>query len=323
MTDQQIPLVTIAIPTYNRASSYLPLTLKSALDQTYSRIEIVVSDNCSSDNTEQLVNSFEDSRVRYVRHAENIGAPRNWNFCIHEARGAYVLLLQDDDIIDPDFIDVCMTAANYRTNIGTIRTGMRLIDQQGNVIARQKNMVVGLSTEDLIFAWMRGNTRPYLCNTLLNAKKLQEIGGLNSRHNLFCDVIAAMTLSAQFGRVDVEDCKASARQHADERTFSAKIVDWCEDSLELLDLLCELVPDKRSTVREEGLKFFSRINYHRVKAVQASWKKVGLYFTVFKSFNYAVSPVTFLAKKTFLYRGFYWFARRVKRLVVSFVFTKE
>jgi len=58
---------------------------------------------------------------------------------------------------------------------------------------------------------------------------------------------ANVTLSAQFGRVDVEDCKVSARQHADERTFSAKIIDWCEDSLELLDLLCELMADKKLT----------------------------------------------------------------------------
>src|SRR5581483_7663062 len=66
------PLVTIAIPTYNRAASYLPLP--SALDQTYPDIEVMVSDNASSDGTAALVSGVRDPRLRYLRHAVNIGA---------------------------------------------------------------------------------------------------------------------------------------------------------------------------------------------------------------------------------------------------------
>ncbi len=51
------PLITIAIPTYNRANGYFKQTLESVLCQTYEYIEIIVSDNCSTDNTEELVNS--------------------------------------------------------------------------------------------------------------------------------------------------------------------------------------------------------------------------------------------------------------------------
>ena len=128
MVNKESPLVTIAIPTYNRAGTYLPEALQSALNQTYSNIEIFVSDNCSSDNTGQLVQRFADPRIRYIRHAENIGAPNILNFCINEARGVYLLLLQDDDMIDPDFIEMCMTAVNGNYDVGTIRTGIRLID---------------------------------------------------------------------------------------------------------------------------------------------------------------------------------------------------
>ncbi len=61
------PLVTIGIPTFNRADSYLKYSLKSAVSQTYSNIEIIVSDNASTDNTETFVKSFNDPRIRYIQ----------------------------------------------------------------------------------------------------------------------------------------------------------------------------------------------------------------------------------------------------------------
>ena len=113
-----LPLVSIAIPTYNRANGYLREALQASLGQSYPAIEIIVSDNFSSDNTEEVVRSYSDSRIRYFRQSENIGANNNFNFCLDQSRGAYFLLLPDDDLIDRDFIDVCIRAANYNTNIG-------------------------------------------------------------------------------------------------------------------------------------------------------------------------------------------------------------
>ena len=95
-----------------------------------------------------LSKSFADPRIRYFRHAENIGPTNNWNFCLNEARGSYFLLLHDDDLIDHDFIDVCMKAANYSTDIGIIRTGTRIIDSQGGVVHTYTNDAAGLSTEE-------------------------------------------------------------------------------------------------------------------------------------------------------------------------------
>ena len=87
------PLVTIAIPTYNRADAYLEQALKSAVGQTYTNLEIIVADNCSIDHTETVVKKFSDQRIRYVRHKKNIGANNNFNYCVKQANGIYFLLL--------------------------------------------------------------------------------------------------------------------------------------------------------------------------------------------------------------------------------------
>ena len=115
------PLVTIGIPTYNRANRSLRSALKCALGQTYSNLEIVVSDNCSTDHTEDVVGSYRDSRIRYIRHQENIGPANNFNYCANVARGSFFQLFHDDDLIDSDFIETCIDAIAGRPDVGFVR----------------------------------------------------------------------------------------------------------------------------------------------------------------------------------------------------------
>ena len=291
------PLITIAIPTYNRADSYLRGAIKSALDQTYPNIEVIVSDNCSTDQTEMIVKNFTDARVRYFRQARNIGPNKNFNFCVEQACGEYFLLLQDDDLIDPDFVQVCMEAAGYRTGIGIIRTGTRIIDAGGNILRELPNRAVGLSTIDFFLAWFSYQTSPYLCSTLLNTRRLREMGGFKSKNNLFQDVVAEFRLAHEFGRVDIQDLKASFRKHPSENTFAVKVKDWCEDSLYLLDVMCELEPEHDALLRSAGKRFFFHLNYNKAQVIRSPVQRFMAYLTVFEKFDYPYSPIPFLIDK--------------------------
>ena len=284
------PLVTIGIPTYNRADKFLKDAFKSALSQTYPNLEILVSDNCSTDNTEALINQLSDSRVRYYRHETNIGAANNFNFCVDQAKGDYFLLLHSDDLIDPDFIDSCMQAAEYSDRYGIIRTGARTIDAMGKVIKESFNRAAGLSTDEFFEAWFNNKTTFYFCCILFNTHRLREIGGLWSPQNLFQDVVAAVQLAAKFGRVDVEEPKASFRVHEGEITTSVKIKDWCDDSLYLIDLMCDLVPEKKTSIRKEGTAFLARVNYRFASRKSTLFDQLLAYWIVFKSFHYRIVP---------------------------------
>lgn len=291
MPDRSELLVTIGIPTYNRADRYMRDALRSALAQTYSNLEIIVSDNCSKDGTTELVNSFNDPRIRYFRHEKNIGANNNFNFALNQAKGKYFLLLQDDDLIDADFIETCMRSVDPTTEVGIIRTGTRIIDHTGRILNETPNMVEGLSTEDFFRGWFSGKTTLYLCSTLFNTKLLKGIGGFGSKHNLFQDVMAEAELAARFGRIDVCDVKASFRKHDSEMTFSAAVGSWCEDSLILLEQMCEILPEeKRQQIRKEGMCFFSRINYGRAAAVKSLSGQYRAYGTVWKYFGFRHFP---------------------------------
>jgi glycosyltransferase involved in cell wall biosynthesis len=290
VADRDYPLVTIGIPTYNRGDSYLKQALESALHQTYPRTEVVVSDNCSTDNTPILVEGFSDARIRYLRQAEGIPPNDNFNFCLEQARGDYFLLLHDDDMIDEDFVDVCMRVADYRTDVGLIRTGMRRIDAHGKVLRERPNLAGGLSTEEFFLAWFAGRRMPmHLCCTLFNTERLREIGGFHSRHQLFQDVIAEVQLAAKFGRVDIPDVKASFRMHGGTRTRVHKVSAWCEDSLMLLDIMCDLVPENRELIRREGMRFFINHNCRLASQIESPIDRLNAYLVIFRKFDYPVS----------------------------------
>jgi glycosyltransferase involved in cell wall biosynthesis len=91
-----IPLVSVVIPTYN-GSKTIERAINSVLNQTYEKIEVIVVDDCSKDNTAEVVRSIRDDRVKLLIHEENRNGSAARNTGIREARGKYVAFLDDDD----------------------------------------------------------------------------------------------------------------------------------------------------------------------------------------------------------------------------------
>jgi len=96
VTLKNSPLVSVIIPTYNRAL-LLGRAIQSILNQTYQNFEIIIVDDCSNDDTEKVVKRFYDERVRYIRHKERKGAAAARNTGIKAARGEYVAFQDSDD----------------------------------------------------------------------------------------------------------------------------------------------------------------------------------------------------------------------------------
>ncbi len=108
MTDSG-PLVSIGIPTYNR-SQQLKRAIDSAFAQDYPNIEVVISDNASTDETQSLCEELcqRDSRVRYIRQSINRGIATNHIEAFKHSRGEYYMVLGDDDWIDPSYVSACL-----------------------------------------------------------------------------------------------------------------------------------------------------------------------------------------------------------------------
>jgi GT2 family glycosyltransferase len=123
------PLVTIAIPAYN-AARFIRETLDSALRQTYSRIEIVVYDDGSTDETRDVVRSFADEGVHLVVNDDHLGLVGNHNRILAEARGEYVKLLHADDVLAPEAIERQVRALR-QSEVALVTSRRAIIDEEG------------------------------------------------------------------------------------------------------------------------------------------------------------------------------------------------
>jgi glycosyltransferase involved in cell wall biosynthesis len=105
------PRVTVGVPTYNRAGS-LARAVESVLAQTHADLELVISDNASTDATPATCAAFaeRDERVRVLRQPRNLGLTENFNRLLREAAGEMVMVLGDDDWLEPTYVEDCLAA---------------------------------------------------------------------------------------------------------------------------------------------------------------------------------------------------------------------
>ncbi len=112
------PLVSIGVPVFN-AERFLARALDSLLDQTLTDFELIISDNASTDGTQGICEDYvrRDRRVRYIRQKSNIGAPRNWNVLVHEARGLYFKWASANDYCSPMMLQRCVNVMKADSGI--------------------------------------------------------------------------------------------------------------------------------------------------------------------------------------------------------------
>lgn len=109
----QQPLVSVIIPTYKRAD-IINRTIDSVLQQTYKNLEIIIVDDCSKDNTEEVVKAIADPRIQYISNQTNQGASVTRNNGVAAATGNYIAFLDSDDIWLPNKVELQLAAIqNY------------------------------------------------------------------------------------------------------------------------------------------------------------------------------------------------------------------
>lgn len=136
-------LVTIGTAVYN-GERYLREALDSALAQTYTNFELVISDNASTDKTEEICREYteKDSRIRYIRQPENRGLHLNCMFIVQEAKGEYFIFLHHDDALKSNFLEEAVSYALSHKNCVIVTSDFEVIDQFGNIktIAKLESM---------------------------------------------------------------------------------------------------------------------------------------------------------------------------------------
>ncbi|MEM8984896.1 MAG: glycosyltransferase [Pseudomonadota bacterium] len=124
--------ITVGMPVYN-GEEYLASAIESNLAQTYGDFELLISDNASSDGTEDICRTYaaQDSRIRYLRHAHNLGAAANYNVLVDEAKTPFFRWSNADDLLVPTLHERCRDALLAHTNAALAAGTTIFIDAGG------------------------------------------------------------------------------------------------------------------------------------------------------------------------------------------------
>jgi glycosyltransferase involved in cell wall biosynthesis len=126
------PLVSIGLPVFNGAQ-YLDLAIQSILAQTFRNLELIISDNGSTDQTQAICLSYadRDARVSYQRNSINIGGANNENLVFSRARGKYFKWAAHDDVLETSFIQKCVDVLEQNPGVVLVKTHFVLINESG------------------------------------------------------------------------------------------------------------------------------------------------------------------------------------------------
>lgn len=138
------PSLVVAIPLYN-SEQYIAKTIHSVLTQSYQNFELIIIDNCSTDNSAKIVNSFDDSRVMYMKNKTNLGMYGNFNRCLKETQGYdYVLMLCSDDTIVPDYIQSKIYMFESHPELVMVCNSTQVLTAEGRNLFIRRNMPSGI-----------------------------------------------------------------------------------------------------------------------------------------------------------------------------------
>ena len=126
------PLVSILMPAYNHAK-YIRQAIDSAVNQTYENIEIIISDNASTDGTTEIIKSYTDKRIRANFFSENHGIVVNGQYCLEQAQGEYLGCLFTDDYWDVTKIEKQVAVFEKNKELGAVFTHAQIRNDDGGI----------------------------------------------------------------------------------------------------------------------------------------------------------------------------------------------
>lgn len=133
------PLISVGLPAYN-GEKYIRDAIRSVLSQTYKNLELIISDDASSDATELICREFakNDSRIIYFRQEKNLGGFLNYNFILKKSRGFFFTLIAQDDMLEENFLERTAKYLNQNTDCIVVSGDFEIIDESGSTIRVDK-----------------------------------------------------------------------------------------------------------------------------------------------------------------------------------------
>ena len=137
------PKVSVLVPVYN-ASPFLRATIRSVLNQTFTDFELILINDCSKDDSEKVISEFKDKRIRYYKNDCNLGISPTRNKLMDLAKGEYLAVLDNDDIMKPNRLYKQVAFLDHHPDISAVGSYFELFDSIGHKFFRKFILSLGI-----------------------------------------------------------------------------------------------------------------------------------------------------------------------------------
>jgi len=178
----QKPIVTVAIPVYN-GERFIKQAIDSVLNQTYKDFVLKIFDNCSTDRTSKIINSFNDERIGYIKNEKNIGMLSNWKKALDSASTRYVALLFSDDFYKPMFLEKTIKVFENNPKIAIVSAGAEIYNMRNELVRCRKRSKIGIFSSKEYYKYIYTLKEvPPPSETILLNKAVKEVKGYDMKN---------------------------------------------------------------------------------------------------------------------------------------------
>ncbi|MDA1632255.1 glycosyltransferase [Bacillus cereus] len=239
----QIPLVSVLIPTYNRPC-YFEQALCSVLEQTYSNIEIIIGDDSTNDETEKVIQKYmcNHSNIIYIKNRSTLGQFENALMLFNESNGAYINFLMDDDMFHVDKIEKMMKyyVNDLNNEIKLVTSHRQVIDDKGKELRHIYSTIRLFENDTILDGTELGNRvivnqKNYIgepTTVLFRKSDLKEAYGMFDNRRYLCnvDIASWLSLLSKGKAVYIAETLSYFRLHSGQQlNESNKLMDGLED----------------------------------------------------------------------------------------------
>lgn len=278
------PLVSFLIPTYNRAN-LVRQAIESILSQSYQNIEVIVIDDASTDDTEDVVRKIFGGKVRYYKNIVNKGVSYSRNLGLSHANGKYIGLLDSDDILfEPDCVEIALDILESNPQIGIFTSDVYCIDLKGNRINGKtffqttidhRDIELSSGIKDFNYVFLHGI---HSCGAVFRKEITKEIGFLNADYKIAWDGDFFLRIAAhdKFKIYFHNAPLAAYRIH--NNSFSSS---FSELYREKIKVLYDIIKSNKHLKAQLGIKFNRRIANQYYCLVDAYTKENKYFLSLF------------------------------------------
>jgi glycosyltransferase involved in cell wall biosynthesis len=287
------PIVAVCIPSYNYGR-FLERCIESVLQQTYAHIEVIISDDCSSDGSDLVIKKFKDERITYIRQSQNLGMVPNWRACLAMTNAPYAMLLGADDYLKPRMIEKCISILESEPKVAFCHTAAEFVNVEGKIVSVTGAFTPSYVCEgaSIVSAFLQGKR---VCNSasIFRRSYFDSIGGWSDKYKNCMDLDLWFRMLLQWKVGYVGEILTCFRSHSVSDEW--KLMQIRED-LQFLEDMFDRLPENLQhlhSLREELTVTAYRKALNALRGFPDSPERNKLFSELFadKYFNYLENPM--------------------------------